>query len=121
MIEIFTLPIFEKKLKQYAKKNSLLITKDYRNLLNILENDPIDKTSIYLKNETYKIRLKNSSLKKGKNKGYRVYYFYRNSENTIILLYIHSKSDESNMQEHKLDKLIMECNIIFNKNISKKQ
>ena len=45
--------------------------------------------------------------------GYRVYYFYKNDKNTLILFYMHSKSDESNINDIKLDKLIVECEIFF--------
>ncbi len=117
MVKIFTLPLFDKKLKYYAKKNPFLMKKDYSTLLETLEKNPVDETSIFLKDEVYKIRLKNSSSNKGKSSGYRIYYFYRNSKNTIILFYIHSKSDEANMSDERLDKLIKECKILFNDNV----
>ena len=113
MTDIFTLPFFEKKLKYYAKKNPLLLKKDYENLLNLLEQNPINEFSTYLKEETYKIRVKNSSSNRGKSSGYRVYYFYRSSKNTIVLFYMHSKSDESNISDDTLDKFISECQIFF--------
>ena len=116
-IEVFTLPFFERRLKYYAKKNPFLLKKDYEYLLDLLEENPINDFSIYLKDEAYKLRLKNSSSNKGKSSGYRVYYFYRSSKNKVILFYIHSKSDESNISDEKLDKLIMECKLFFNDNI----
>ena len=113
MTNIYTLPIFDKKFKYYKKKNPLL-KKDYAELLDLLENNPLPKTAIPLKDKVYKIRMANSSSNKGKSAGYRVYYFYKSEKDTIILFYMHSKSDEANIKNIKLDKLIIDCKIFFN-------
>jgi len=112
MIDIFTLPLFEKKLKQYKKKNPLL-ARDYSKLLDLLEKNPNPTTAQPLKDKVYKIRMANSSSNKGKSAGYRVYYFYKDNKNTLLLFYMHSKSDESNINDIRLDKLIIECEIFF--------
>jgi len=112
MTNIFTLPIFDKKLKQYRKKNPLL-KKDYAELLTLLQNNPTPSTSIPLKDKVYKIRMSNSSSNKGKSAGYRVYYFYKDTNNTLVLFYMHSKNDEVTINDVKLDKLIIECKIFF--------
>ena len=112
MIDIFTLPLFEKKLKYYKKKNPLL-NRDFSKLLDLLETNPEPTTAIPLKDKVYKIRMANSSSNKGKSAGYRVYYFYKDSEDTLLLFYMHSKSDESNINSIKLDRLIIECEIFF--------
>jgi mRNA-degrading endonuclease RelE of RelBE toxin-antitoxin system len=112
MIDIFTLPIFDKKLKHYRKKNPLL-KKDYAKLLDLLETNPEPTTAIALKDKVYKIRMANSSSNKGKSAGYRVYYFYKDDNDTLLLFYMHSKSDESNINDARLDKLIIECKIFF--------
>jgi mRNA-degrading endonuclease RelE of RelBE toxin-antitoxin system len=82
MIDIFTLPIFDKKLKHYRKKNPLL-KKDYAKLLDLLETNPEPTTAIALKDKVYKIRMANSSSNKGKSAGYRVYYFYKDDNDTL--------------------------------------
>jgi len=112
MIDIFTLPIFEKRLKQYKKKNPLL-KNDYSKLLDLLEINPKPITAILLKDKVYKIRMANSSLNRGKSAGYRVYYFYKDNQDTLLLFYMHSKNDESNINDARLDKLIIECEIFF--------
>jgi len=112
MINIFTLPIFDKKLKHYKKKNPLL-KKDFSELLDLLETNPTPRTSIPLKDKVYKIRMANSSSNKGKSAGYRVYYFYKDSNESLVLFYMHSKSDVSNINDARLDKLIIECKIFF--------
>ena len=45
MIDIFTMPIFERKLKHYAKKNSDM-KEDYKSLLDTLEKNPTNATPI---------------------------------------------------------------------------
>jgi len=112
MADIFTLPLFDKKFKNYKKKNPLL-DKDYSKLLNLLEEKPRPTTAILLKDKVYKIRMANSSSNKGKSGGYRVYYFYKDNNDTLLLFYMHSKSDESNINDIRLDRLIVECEIFF--------
>ena len=116
MTDIFTLPLFDKKLKHYAKKNPFM-KKDFSHLLNILENSPIPQEAISLKEDTFKIRVKNSSSNRGKSGGYRIYYFYKTAKNSIVLFYMHSKSDEANINEFKLNALIKECQIFFEDSI----
>jgi len=112
MIDIFTLPLFDKKLKHYKKKNPLL-KRDYSELLDLLEANSSPTTAIQLKDKVYKLRMANSSSNKGKSAGYRVYYFYKDDKDTLLLFYIHSKGDESNINDVRLDKLIVECEIFF--------
>ena len=112
MTDIYTLPIFDKKLKHYTKKNPFL-KRDYSELLDLLEKNPSPRTAIPLKDKVYKIRMANSSSNKGKSSGYRVYYFYKDEKDTIILFYMHSKHDESNIDNVRLDKLIIDCKIFF--------
>ena len=71
MTDIFTLPLFEKRLKHYKKKNPL-INRDYSKLLDLLETNPEQTTAIQLKDKVYKIRMANSSSNRGKSAGYRV-------------------------------------------------
>jgi len=89
------------------------LKKDYEKLLDLLETNPEPATAIPLKDKVYKIRMANSSSNKGKSAGYRVYYFYKDNKNTLILFYVHSKSDESNIHDVRLDKLIIECEIFL--------
>ena len=112
MTDIYTLPIFDKKLKHYNKKNPFL-KKDYSALLDLLETNPSPKTAIPLKENVYKIRMANSSANRGKSAGYRVYYYYKNENDLLILFYMHSKNDEVNINDVRLDKLIIECKIFF--------
>ena len=112
MTDIYTLPVFDKKLKHYKKKNPLL-KRDYSELLDLLESNPLPRTAIPLKDKVYKIRMANSSSNKGKSAGYRVYYFYKDENNVLILFYMHSKNDEAHINDVRLDRLIIECKIFF--------
>jgi mRNA-degrading endonuclease RelE of RelBE toxin-antitoxin system len=115
MLNILYLPIFAKKLKQYSKKNPNM-KKDYQGLLNTLESNPTN--AIAIKENVYKIRLQNSSSNRGKSAGYRVYYFYKNEKDTIVLLYIYSKNEQSNLNDESLNKLIKECQTTFENELS---
>ena len=66
MTDIFTLPLFDKKLKHYKKKNTLL-NRDYLELLDLLETNPMPSTAKPLKDKVYKIRMANSSSNRGKS------------------------------------------------------
>ncbi len=114
MINIFLLPTFKKKVKQYNKKFKA-IKKDLITLSEVLNENPTN--SILIQENIYKVRLKNSNLQKGKSSGYRVYYFYKNSKNLIVLLYIYSKTEQTNLSDEDLKKLITELKEIFPKEI----
>ena len=53
----------------------------------------------------YKVRLKNSDIKKGKSGGYRVIYQQRNDV-CILLVTLYSKSDESNITAKEIQTII---------------
>jgi len=113
MLNIFTMPIFERKLKHYAKKNPN-IKKDYQLLLDTIEDNPIN--AIPIKDGVYKLRLKNTSSNRGKSSGYRVYYYYKDVNDTVILLYIYSKKEQSNLSDERLNEIIGDCKILFKEN-----
>ncbi|MEO1125004.1 MAG: type II toxin-antitoxin system RelE/ParE family toxin [Cyanobacteria bacterium J06639_16] len=54
---------------------------------------------------TFKVRLKNSNIKKGKSAGYRVIYQLRESA-IILLVTIYSKSDQDSIPEGKIRSII---------------
>lgn len=93
---------FERELKFLLKKDKLL-KNEYKSLITKLQTNPNLGTSIG--NGRYKIRLKNSSNNKGKSGGYRV-ITYTKIEDTIILVYIYSKSDMENISIEKIDTII---------------
>ena len=54
----------------------------------------------------YKIRLKNSSINKGKSGGFRVIYYLITKENTIEIMNIFSKNEKENLTKEETKDLI---------------
>ena len=94
---------FLKNLKKLAKKNKN-IKKDILDLIDILENNP--KEGVYLGNNTYKIRLKNSNNNKGKSGGYRIITYLIDENFEIYLITIYSKSNRESILDDEIKKLI---------------
>jgi len=102
-VAIKTTEIFKKSFKKLLKKDKNLI-KEYEKFRIDLEENP--KLGKLLWDGRYKIRLKNKANNKGKSAGYRV-VTYTKIEDTVLLVYIYSKSDIENISEHKLDSVII--------------
>ena len=101
-MKIKTTDIFEKSFKKLLKKDRNLL-KEYETLLIDLHNNPhIGKS---LGSGKYKIRIKNKSNNKGKSAGYRV-ITYTQIEETLVLVYIYSKSQTENVISEKIDAVI---------------
>lgn len=56
----------------------------------------------------YKIRVKNSNIKKGKSAGYRVIYLLE-SETSMLLLTIYSKSEQEDITVNEINFILNEC------------
>ena len=54
----------------------------------------------------FKVRLKNSDNNKGKSGGYRVIYYLKYTDK-IVLVTIYSKSDQGNMDDRELHRIIV--------------
>ena len=101
-MNIDTTDIFKKSFRKLLKKDRKLID-EYEQLLDDLEKNKNLGTD--LGNGRYKIRLKNNSNNKGKSAGYRV-VTYTKIEDTLVLVYIYSKSNEKSVASHKIDEII---------------
>jgi mRNA-degrading endonuclease RelE of RelBE toxin-antitoxin system len=97
-----TSDIFKKQLKKLAKKYSH-IKHDIENFIQNFEFQ--HKQAVKIKNNLYKIRIKNSDKTKGKRGGYRVYYYLK-MENKVILLVIYDKGEIEMINEKLLKELI---------------
>jgi hypothetical protein len=97
--DIIPTPLFEKELKQLAKKYPSL-KKDIASLFVRLKTEP--KTGIPLGNDCYKIRLAIGSKSKGKSGGARVITFVQIVQTSIFLLSIYDKADTANISDKKL-------------------
>ena len=101
--KVIPTPEFIKNLKALNKKYKN-IKKDILDLANQLEDNP--SMGISLGNNTFKIRIKNSDLNKGKSAGYRVITYCINELKEISLVTIYSKSDKENILDLELIELI---------------
>ena len=101
-MNIDTTDIFKKSFRKLLKKDSKLLL-EYEQLLGKLKINP--NLGISLGNGRYKIRLKNNSNNKGKSAGYRV-VTYTMIEDTVVLVYIYSKSNLESVSSHKIDEFI---------------
>ena len=61
---------------------------------------------ISLGNNTFKIRLKNSDINKGKSAGYRVITYCINENCEVFLITIYSKIDKEDILDTELKELI---------------
>lgn len=104
-LKIISLDSFKKDVKQLYKKNKKLVI-DLISLNDILNDNA--KAGIELSNNLYKIRLENTSSKKGKSGGFRVIYYYLDNDDNLFLLKIYSKTQTPNIKEEALIKILNE-------------
>ena len=69
------------------------------------------ETSIPLGNNLYKIRIKNSDIKKGRSKSFRLILFIWHTQKTLVPIVIYFKGDKENISKREL---IYHTSIILN-------
>lgn len=100
---------FEKELYRLSKKYRN-IKKDIQPIIRKLEQRNLlgDRLSGFGSNiYIYKVRIKNSNLKKGKSAGYRLIYLVE-SETSILLLTIYSKSEQADISDSQIKSIVKE-------------
>jgi len=107
-LNIQTLSFFEKDVKRLFKKYKQL-PNDLRKLKQELLNNP--KAGVELGNSCYKIRLANSSVPTGKSGGFRIIYYYLDSNDNLYLMAIYSKSELANIDEKVLVHILKEVGL----------
>jgi mRNA-degrading endonuclease RelE of RelBE toxin-antitoxin system len=107
IISIVLTSRFKKDITKLAKRYRS-IRQDLTPLINQLERGetPGDQISGN-KYQVFKVRLKNRDIQKGKSAGYRVIYYLKISQK-IVLVTIYSKSDQSDIQNQIIEKIIEE-------------
>lgn len=104
-IQIALTPRFKKDLRELAKRYRS-IRSDIQPLIEQLQAGEIPGDRIAgVKNQVFKVRLKNSNIQKGKSGGYRVIYYLKTAE-AIILATIYSKSDISDVNNEIIEEAI---------------
>ncbi|MDJ0902743.1 MAG: type II toxin-antitoxin system mRNA interferase toxin, RelE/StbE family [Xenococcus sp. MO_188.B8] len=107
-IDIYLTPEFKKNLKKLAKRYRN-IRLDIQPIIEELQNGNFlgDRLSGSGEKFIYKVRVKNTNIKKGKSAGYRLIYLLE-SETTILLLTIYSKSDQEDITVNEIQAIVDE-------------
>jgi len=100
---VLTIPPFDKQFKKLVKKYPSLKS-EIAGLIADLKREPNKGTS--LGNDCYKIRLAIASKGKGKSGGARVITYFAISEHSIFLLSIYDKSQQSDIEDKDLLRLL---------------
>jgi mRNA-degrading endonuclease RelE of RelBE toxin-antitoxin system len=101
--KIISIPSFDRQLKRLSKKFPSL-KGDFQELVNSLLDNPMQGDSIG--KNSYKIRLSITSKGKGKSGGGRVITHILIQSQTIYLLAIYDKSEQSTISNDELRALI---------------
>lgn len=100
---IIATAVFKRDLKRLAKKFHSL-KNEYAALIETLEQDPLQGTP--LGNNCYKIRLSIQSKGKGKSGGARIITNIVIENETVYLLSIYDKSEQSDISDKDLKELL---------------
>ena len=101
---VFT-PEFEKEVLRLNQKFRN-IKKDIEQLIDELSKEP--KLGESLGKNTYKIRVKNSDINKGKRAGYRVITYVIDEYEKIKFITIYFKGEKEDISKNELSELIRE-------------
>ena len=104
-LQIKVLENFAKEVKKLSKKYKN-ISQDLKTLQIELILNPT--CGISLGNNCYKIRVVNSSVPTGKSGGFRVIYYYIDSNGIIYLMSIYSKNDLDNINDERILEILRE-------------
>jgi len=107
--EIVPTPEFVKEAKRLAKKFPKM-PQDLEALQNILLENP--KAGTPLGHDCYKLRLQNTSIKKGKSGGFRIILFLIDKNKVIRLLAIYSKTERDTISDEEIKKVLKKNNLI---------
>jgi len=101
--KIVVLPSFAVNLKKLSKKYKN-IKQDFQSLTKELQQNPKVGTHLHL--NCYKLRVANSSIPTGKSGGFRVIYYYIDSDENIYLMSIYSKTQQVGISQEKLIEIL---------------
>ena len=108
-LNIKTLSCFEKDVKRLFKKYKQL-PNDLKALKEELFKNP--KSGIELGNKCYRIGLANSSIPTGKSGGFRIIYYYIDSENNLYLMSMYSKNELENIDDRIILTILQKNNLL---------
>ena len=102
---VFSIPPFDRQLKRLARKFHSLKT-EYAILVEELERNPQKGTP--MGNNCFKIRMAIASKGHGKSGGARVITHIYIENETVFLLAIYDKSEQTDISDRELKELLME-------------
>ena len=102
---ILTIPPFDKQLKRLARKYPSLKT-EFVTLIEDLEENP--KMGTFLGNNCSKIRLAIASKGRGKSGGTRIITYFHIENETVFLIAIYDKSEQTDITDKELRELLLE-------------
>lgn len=104
-IKIKVAPEFKRSLRTLAKRYRN-IRSDVQPIVDELQAGKIIGDQIPgIRYTVFKVRVRNSNLQKGKSGGYRFIYYLKTSTK-IILVTIYSKSDQGDITEDTINKIV---------------
>lgn len=101
--KVLTIPPFDKQFKKLVKRYPS-IKSEIASLITELKSQP--NKGMFLGNDCYKIRMAIASKGKGKSGGARVITYFAISEQSIFLLSIYDKSQQSDIEDKELLRLL---------------
>ena len=102
---VLTIPPFDRQVKRLAKKYPSLKA-EFLALIEDLEENPQKGT--FLGNNCYKIRLAIASKGRGKSGGARIITHLYIEKETVFLLAIYDKSEQTDISDKELKELLLE-------------
>lgn len=107
-IDVKATPQFKRDLRALSKKYRH-IRSDVQSIIERLQAGelPGDRIPGTGSQEIFKVRVKNSDIKKGKSAGYRVIYYFQTST-TRTLITIYSKSETANISAERILQIVTE-------------
>jgi len=107
-LNIVRLETFTKDVKRLYKKYKKL-PNDLETLSEELRKNP--KVGIDLGSNCYKLRLANSSIPTGKSGGFRVVYYYYDTEENLYLMTMFSKKEMEFISDEEVMELLKKYNL----------
>ena len=106
-VQVSFTPEFKRNVRQLAKKYRS-IKSDVQPVIEQLETgqtpgDHIPRTHY----PVFKVRIKNTDLKKGKRSGYRMIYYLKSQE-SVVLITIYSKTEQGDISSNTIRRIIVE-------------
>jgi mRNA-degrading endonuclease RelE of RelBE toxin-antitoxin system len=103
-------PEFKRNLRQLSKKYRH-IRSDIQPIVEEIQAGNIIGDQIPRINYTlFKVRVKNSDIRKGKRSGYRFIYYLK-TETDVVLVTIYSKLDQSDISAEQVRQILREYNV----------